>query len=102
MTANGSGQVYWTYPTTCSDPVGTYSTWIVDTTANWTSTHVSNVVTASASCAPKTFTVSPSSGQQGTAFTWTGTGLTPGDSVQQWWRSEEHTSELQSLRHLVC
>src|SRR5438045_4776443 len=23
-------------------------------------------------------------------------------SIRRWWRSEEHTSELQSLRHLVC
>src|ERR1035441_2964966 len=24
------------------------------------------------------------------------------DAITAWWRSEEHTSELQSLRHLVC
>src|ERR1039458_901616 len=28
--------------------------------------------------------------------------ITPGDVLGMSWRSEEHTSELQSLRHLVC
>src|SRR5205814_6343220 len=32
-----------------------------------------------------------------------GTGADPGDpQTCEYWRSEEHTSELQSLRHLVC
>src|SRR5947199_4900873 len=29
-------------------------------------------------------------------------GLVVADSAPRGWRSEEHTSELQSLRHLVC
>src|SRR5262245_28894523 len=29
-------------------------------------------------------------------------GLAPRDEAGRLWRSEEHTSELQSLRHLVC
>jgi hypothetical protein len=49
-TANGSGQVYWTYVYPCSNAPGTYYNWIVDVTANWTSPQVSNVVTANPSC----------------------------------------------------
>src|SRR5471030_3462865 len=31
-----------------------------------------------------------------------GCGLAPRSRISRWRRSEEHTSELQSLRHLVC
>ena len=202
--ADSNGQVSWTYVYQCTDAPGTWSDWIVDVSKAWTSSHVTNVVSASASCtpsytvsvspstatvtqggsasytvtvqsqngfsgtvglyvlnlpgnqvlpgtafspqsfpvpangqatstltivtnsatqtgtanltiqgisgsttmtasasltvnaaaAPKTFTVSPASGPQGTAFTWTGTGLPVGDTVQQWWQYPGQSATL--------
>ena len=91
--ANASGNVSWTYVYKCTDTPGTWNTWIVDSVKGYTSTKVSNVVSANPSCAAGSFSGSPSSGQQlTTTFSYSGSGLTPNGTIQQWFQGPSGTS----------
>ncbi|HYL76343.1 MAG TPA: CHAP domain-containing protein [Bryobacteraceae bacterium] len=91
--ANGSGNVNWTYVYKCTDTPGTWYTWIVDPVKNYTSPKVTNTVSANPSCTPGSFSGSPSSGQQlTTTFSYSGSGLTPNGTIQQWFQGPSRTS----------
>jgi hypothetical protein len=84
--ANSSGNVSWTYVYKCTDTPGLWYNWIVDSVKGYTSTKVTNQVSANPSCTPGSFTTSPSSGQQlTTTFSSSGSGLTPNGTIQQWY-----------------
>jgi len=88
ISADGTGNVGWTYVYKCYDAPGTWYTWIVDPVKG-ESARVVNTVTAHPNCnVTPTFTGSPMSGQQiTTAFNYSGTGLTPNASIQQRFRA---------------
>jgi pimeloyl-ACP methyl ester carboxylesterase len=85
ITANGSGQVNWTFSPACTDPVGTTTLWAVDAATNRQSNNVTQTVTANPACSPApTLNSNPASVQQANGtFTVTGSNYTPNGTVRR-------------------
>jgi hypothetical protein len=83
MFADGNGNLSWSYTYKCSDELGDTTAWIIDVAKNYTTPIVHNVISQSNTCLTPTFTSNPTSGQAGTIFTYTGSGLTPNGRVQR-------------------
>ncbi|MHB8103334.1 MAG: amidase domain-containing protein [Methanosarcina sp.] len=81
LTASSSGVLSYLYKSTTASMVGTYTIWAIDKTTGKVSTEVKETITA-APVVPVTLTVSPSSGQQGTTFTFSGNGYTPNGAIE--------------------
>ena len=60
ITANGTGNISWTWSPTCSSTVTTYTIWAVDNTTGRTSNNVTEIITANPSCGPLTLPVGTS------------------------------------------
>ncbi|MCX6620022.1 MAG: hypothetical protein NTY38_02875, partial [Acidobacteria bacterium] len=83
----------------CTDAPGTWYIWIVDPVKGYTSTKVSNVVSANSSCTPGSFSGGPASGQHlTTIFNYSGSGLTPNGSIQQWFQAPSGSTSSASIQ----
>jgi len=81
LTASSSGVLSYSYQSTTASPVGTYTIWAIDKTTGRQSNNVQETITA-APVAPVTLAVSPTSGPQGTTFTFSGNGYTPNGAME--------------------
>src|SRR5207244_1304506 len=83
----------------CTGEPGTWFTWIVDAGKGYTSTKVSNVVSANPSWTPGSFTGGPASGQQlTTTFNYSGSGLTANGTIQQWFQAPNGSTSSASIQ----
>ena len=78
---DGSGNFNHNYVSSCGNLVGAYTIYSVDKSTGRRSNDAIQTMTASSSCNP-TVSVSPTSGQQGTTFYYSGSGYTPNGIVE--------------------
>jgi len=52
ISANGSGQISWSFTSQCGTPLGTYNIWVRDDSNGKTSNTVQEIVTQNSSCTP--------------------------------------------------
>src|SRR5262249_57289382 len=64
ISANGSGQIGWSFTPACTDATGNYTLWCVDANTGRQSNNVTETVTSNPSCNSVTLSISESSRQQ--------------------------------------
>jgi len=84
LTADGAGNITWTFSPTCGNPINTFTIVATDVATNRPSNSVTETVTNSPSCLAPTLRIdggTSSSRPIGQTFSFTGSGYTPGQTV---------------------